>query len=95
MKRIVVTRKKFYDIRRVYKDLVKRGMSEYRPARRLYLFKEFNMSPTTLTRILKAHNFQEYKASGNVYGKGVKSLRKRYLFILGVLVVVLVLLNIK
>lgn len=84
MKRIMVTRKKFYDIRRTnklsYYSL--NGLSSL-----------YNIDVSTVFRILKARNFREYKASGNVYGKGVKSLRKRYLFLLIVVLIVLVIIN--
>lgn len=91
MKRIMVTRKKFYDIRRFFKEYTKDGHNSKET--RFVIIHGWMVSPTTLTRILKARNFKEYKASGQVYGKGVKSLRKRYLFILGVIAVVLLVLN--
>lgn len=86
MKRQFVTRKKFYDIRRFWK----RSLFF---VTRVEFSKELEISPATLTRVLKSRNFKEYKQMGNVYGKGVKSLRKRILFILLVLVVVLLLIN--
>lgn len=85
MKRQFVTRKKFYDIRRNYRLVFWLSRKD--------LCRIHNISQATLTRILKARNFKEYKQMGNVYGKGVKSLRKRILFILLVLVVVLILIN--
>lgn len=84
MKRQLITRKKFYDVRRIVKNAWYSNK---------YVLREAEISQTTLTRILKARNFKEYKQMGNVYGKGVKSLRKRILFILLVLVVVLILIN--
>ena len=54
---------------------------------------EFEVSESTVARVMKARNFKEYKASGNVYGKGVKVLRKRYLFLLIVVLIVLVIIN--
>ena len=86
MTRSFITRKKFYDIRRE----TKRGWYTREEIRA-----KTEVSQTTLTRILQARNFKEYKASGNVYGKGVKYLRKRYLFILGVIAVVLLILNLR
>ena len=86
MKRLKITRSKFYDIRR----FIKRGWDT-----RKDLCDIFEISPTTLSRIEHAKNFKEYKASGSIYGKGVKVLRKRYLFILGVIAVVLIILNLR
>ena len=90
MTRSFITRKKFYDIRREFKRYDNTWFFQ-----RNRIYEKFDISPTTLTRILKARNFKEYKASGNVYGKGVKSLRKRYLFILEVIAVVLLILNLR
>ena len=89
MTRSFITKKKFYDIRRAVKLGRRFGLSQ------TTVCKGANLSPTTITKILQARNFREYKASGQVYGKGVKSLRKRYLFILGVIAVVLLILNLR
>ncbi len=91
MTRSFITRKKFYDIRRFFKEYTKDGHNSKET--RFVIIHGWMVSPTTLTRILQSHNFREYKASGNVYGKGVKVLRKRYLFILGVIAVILLILN--
>lgn len=86
MKRIFISRKVFYAVRRISK----RGIYDIKD-----IAIDFKISRTTITRILKSHNFKEYKELGSIYGKGVKSLRKRYLFILGVIAVVLLILNLK
>jgi hypothetical protein len=84
MTRTFITRKKFYDIRREWKHT--------RVSRRDFC-ELFEIAKSTLTKILQARNFKEYKEMGGVYGKGVKVLRKRYLFILIVMVVVLIIIN--
>lgn len=88
MKRVMVTREKFYDIRRMYKCYFRWNKNI-----RKELCKNFEVSPTTLTRILQSRNFREYKASGQVYGKGVKVLRKRYMFILFIIAIMAMFIN--
>lgn len=83
MKRIRITRSKFYAIRKA----IKLGITPKEVCERI------DVVPSTITKILKAHNFKEYKEMGMVYGVGVKVLRKRYLFILAIMVVVLVVIN--
>lgn len=83
MKRIRITRSKFYAIRKA----IKLGVTPKEVCERI------DIVPSTITKILKAHNFKEYKEMGRVYGVGVKVLRKRYLFILAIMVVVLVVIN--
>lgn len=83
MKRLKITRSKFYAIRKA----IKLGITPKEVCERI------DVVPSTITKILKAHNFKEYKEMGRVYGAGVKILRKRNLFILGVLVILLTVIN--
>lgn len=85
MKRLKITRSKFYAIRKA----IKLGVTPKEVCERI------DVVPSTITKILKAHNFKEYKEMGRVYGVGVKVLRKRYLFILIVIAVVLLILNLR
>lgn len=85
MKRQMITIKKFYAIRKA----IKLGITPKEVCERI------DVAPSTITKILKAHNFKEYKEMGKVYGVGVKVLRKRYLFILAVIAVVLLILNLR
>lgn len=83
MKREFITQRKFYAIRKA----IKLGIEPSEICRRIDVVR------STITKIMQAKNFKEYKKMGQVYGKGVKVLRKRYLFVLGVLAVVLLILN--
>lgn len=85
MKRLKITRSKFYAIRKA----IKLGITSKEVCERI------DVVPSTITRILKARNFQEYKLLGNKYSRLMKKLKKRVLFILGVLVVLLVILNLR
>jgi hypothetical protein len=90
MRRMFITRKRFYEIRRFYKrHYVEVGHIKIRQ----HIVNAWDLSQSTLSRILMAKNFKEYKLSGNVYGKGVKVLRKRYIFILFLVGILALMLN--
>jgi len=83
MKRQFVTRKKFYDIRRDAKNWKSVD----------YIETKYNISKTTILRVYNAHNFREYKEMGKTYGKGVKVLRLRYMFILFIIAIMAMFIN--
>lgn len=85
MKRLKITRSKFYAIRKA----IKLGVTPKEVCERIDVVR------STVTKILQARNFKEYKEMGKVYGVGVKVLRKRYLFVLLVLVSILLFINLK
>lgn len=84
MKRLKITRSKFYSIKRLAKMF-----------KRSWIMKELNISGSTITKCVQCKSFKEFKEAGKTYGAGVRVLRLRYLFILVVIAVVLILLNLK
>lgn len=93
MTRTFITRKKFYDIRRVYKQAQKIGYTVTQARQKI--ISTIQISPSTLTKVLQARNFKEYKQLVNLYSRTMKKLKRRILFILAVIAVVLILLNIR
>lgn len=55
----------------------------------------FEINHSTVSKVIKAKNFKEYKLIVNLYSRIMKKLKRRVLFILGVLVVVLAILNLR
>lgn len=87
MTRTFITRKKFYDIRRSHKRQDFPFNTEVETA------KHFEVSRSTVFKILKARNFKEYKQLVNLYSRTMKKLKRKYLFILAVIAVILVIIN--
>jgi len=93
MKRIMVTRKKFYDIRRNFKALQMEPWGRTPTEARAEVICFAEISPSTLTKVLQARNFKEYKQLVNLYSRTMKKLKRRILFILAVTAIVLLFIN--
>lgn len=67
MKRIKITRSKFYAIRKA----IKLGVKPKEICERI------DVVPSTITKILQARNFKEYKILINLYSRNMKKLKKK------------------